>query len=149
MRQHLFAVRTIMVAGLAFGWLIGLLAQRSIVEGTGYLDVSPALLVLGAFLCALAGAAARIGAPAHRRLRVGAFAGIGMSVSIVVGYLGLALAYADRFTANAGGETWWTLLLESWFWIGIPLVVSAALGTLGWSVADRMDRFGARAPQVR
>jgi hypothetical protein len=142
MRQHVFAVRLILVGGLAFGWLVGLLAQRSIVEGTGYLDVSPALLVLGMALCALAGAAARTGAPALRRARIGALAGIGMIGSIVAGYVVLAVAYAHGFSPESSGETWWTLLLEAWFWIGVPLAASAVLGSLGWLAADRLDRTG-------
>ena len=147
MRQHIVAIRIILVAGLAFGWLIGLLAQRSVVEQTNYLDISPSLMVLGLVLCALAGAAARIGAPGLHQLRIGALAGIGMVVSIVLGYAALAIAYADRFAQNpSDGETWWSLLLESWFWVGVPLVVSATLGTVGWVIADRLLRGGQRTP---
>jgi heme/copper-type cytochrome/quinol oxidase subunit 2 len=145
MRQHLFAVRIIVIAGLAFGWLVGLLAQRSIVEETSYMDISPGLLVLGLTLCALAGAAARIGAPDRHQVRVGALAGIGMVASIVAGYIVLVIAYRDRFGPDTGGETWWTLLLESWFWIGVPLVSSAILGAVGWIVADRLQRIGGRS----
>lgn len=147
MRQHIFAVRIILIVGLASGWLIGLLAQRSTVEQTNYMDISPALLVLGAVLCALAGAAARIGAPTLHRIRIGALAGIGMLVSILLGYAGLAIAYADRFAqGGADGETWWSLLLESWFWVGVPLVVSATLGSIGWVVADRLQGAEKRTP---
>ena len=146
MRSHLFAVRIIVVAGLAFGWLVGLLAQRTIVEETSYLDVSPALLALGVTLCVLAGAAARIGAPDQHQVRIGALAGVGMVASIVAGYIALAIAYRDRFSPGTGGETWWTLVLESWFWIGLPLVSSAILGAFGWVVADRLERRGRRSP---
>lgn len=139
MRQHITAVRTLLVAGLGIGWLIGLIGQRSIVEQTSYLDVSPPLLALGLVLCALAGAAARIGAPSLHQVRIGALAGIAMVITIVAGYAGLAVAYADRFAQNAtDGETWWSLLLESWFWVGVPLVAGGTLGAIGWRVADRV-----------
>jgi hypothetical protein len=147
MRQHIVSVRIILIAGLAVGWLVGLLAQRSIVEQTNYMDISPSLMVLGLALCGLAGAAARIGLPNLHRLRTGALAGIGMVVAIVLGYAGLVIAYADRFTKNAAdGETWWSLLLESWFWVGVPLVASATLGTIGWVLADRLLGSGQRTP---
>jgi hypothetical protein len=54
-------------------------------------------------------------------------------------------SYADRFDTDAGGETWFSLLLESWFWIGVPLIVSAMLGTLGWLVAAAYLRRGGRS----
>lgn len=145
MRQHLFAVRIIVLTGLAFGWLVGLLAQRSIVEDTNYLDISPSLLVLGVTLCAFAGAAARIGAPDRHQIRIGALAGVGMIGSIVTGYVALAFAYRDAFSLDVRGETWWSLLLESWFWIGMPLIVSAILGAVGWIVADRLQRARGRS----
>jgi hypothetical protein len=139
MRQHITSVRTVLIAGLAIGWLLGLFAQRSIVEQTNYLDVSPPLMALGLVLCALALVAARIGAPDHHQLRIGALAGIGMVLTIVVGYGGLAVAYAERFSQNAtDGETWWSLLLESWFWVGVPLAAGGTLGAIGWRLADRL-----------
>jgi hypothetical protein len=56
------------------------------------------------------------------------------------GYLLLVLAYADRFVGQDGGETWFSLLLESWFWIGLPLLASAVLGAGGWLGAAALDR---------
>ena len=136
----------LVIGGLAAGWVVGLFSQRSIVESTGYLDISPGLLVLGCVLCALAGAAAHVLAPAHRRLRTGAIAGIAMAVSMIAGYAVLVVAYWDRFPADQGGETWWTLLLESWFWIGVPLIVSGILGIVGFAVTDAIDRAIHRPP---
>ena len=142
------AGRLVLLASLVGMWLIGLAGQRSIVEGTGYLDVSPELLVLGIVLCTLAGAVARAIAPRHRRVRIGALAGIAMIGTIVTGYLLLAVAYGDRFDSGEGGETWFSLLLESWFWIGVPLVVSAILGAIGWVAADALDRLARRPARL-
>lgn len=129
----------LVLGALAAGWLVGLVGQRAIVEATNYLDVSPPLILLALALCLGAGGAVRLVAP-DRRPRVGAFGGIAMAGSILVGYVGLAIAYRDRFEPGAGGETWFSLLLESWFWVGIPLVVSAGLGLLGWWLADLAAR---------
>ena len=137
-------IRVVLLGGLAVGWLVGLLGQRSIVEATGYLDISPALMLLGTGLCALAGGAARVLAPEHRRRRVGALAGIAMMASMVGGHILLAVAYADRFAGRESGETWFSLLLEAWFWIGVPVVVSAGLGLIGWFVVDVIGRPLAR-----
>ena len=134
-------VRVVAIAGLAGGWCIGLLGQRAIVEETGYLDISPGLLLLGVTLCIAAGAASYVLLPAHRRLRTGVLGGIAMTATMVGGYLLLVLAYADRFVGHdSGGETWFTLLLESWFWIGLPLLASAVLGAGGWLGAASVDR---------
>ncbi len=133
-------VRVLAIAGLAGGWCIGLLGQRAIVEETGYLDISPELLLLGITLCFAAGAASYLLLPAHRRLRTGVLGGIAMTATMVGGYLLLVLAYADRFVGQDGGETWFSLLLESWFWIGLPLLASAVLGAGGWLGAAALDR---------
>jgi hypothetical protein len=141
------ALRVVLLGVLGAGWVAGLLGQRAIVEETDYLDISPPLLLLGTGLCVLAGAAARLVARRSRGLRTGALAGVAMMATMVAGYVGLALAYADRFDADAGGETWFSLLLESWFWIGVPIIVSAMLGAVGWLVtAAYLDRGGRSHP---
>jgi hypothetical protein len=139
------APRVVLLGVLAAGWVAGLLGQRAIVEETDYLDISPPLLLLGTGLCILAGAAARLISRRSRGLRTGALAGVAMMVAMVAGYVGLALAYADRFDPEAGGETWFSLLLESWFWIGVPLIVSAMLGALGWLAAAAYHHRGGRS----
>jgi hypothetical protein len=143
------AVRIILVGGLTTGWLVGLLGQRSIVEETGYLDISPQLMLLGIVLCALAGAVTRVLATRHQRVRFGALGGIAMMVSMVGGYLLLVLAYADRFNPDESGETWFSLLLEAWFWIGVPVVASAVLGSIGWLAADALGRVTRRSARSR
>lgn len=139
------APRVVLLGVLAVGWVAGLLGQRAIVEETDYLDISPPLLLLGTGLCIVAGAAARFAPRRSRGPRIGGLAGVAMMATMVAGYLGLALAYADRFDADAGGETWFSLLLESLFWIGVPLVVSAALGALGWLAAAGYLHRGGRS----
>lgn len=134
------AGRLIVVGLLAAGWLVGLVAQREVALETGYLDVSPQLLVLGMVLATLAGAAGRLFRPADHRIRVGALAGMGLLVTIVAGYMALVVLYIDEPFSEEGGETWFTFLLESWFWVGVPLLVSAALGALGWAIADWLGR---------
>lgn len=126
---------------LVAGWLGGFMDQRGIVEATGYLDIPPELLVLGCVLCMAAGATVHVFATSHRRVRYGAAGGLAMLGAMVAGYLALVVAYRDRFPAGGGEETWWTLLLESWFWIGLPVMVASGLGALGWLVADLPGRL--------
>ncbi|OGO52202.1 MAG: hypothetical protein A2V84_09405 [Chloroflexi bacterium RBG_16_70_13] len=139
------APRIILPGALVIGWLLGLLGQRSIVEATGYLDISPQLLLLASGLCILAGATARLLAPQLRGLRAGALAGIAMAATMVAGCLGLAVAYADRFDSGSSGETWFSLLLEARSWIGVPIVLSAILGALGWLAAAAYRHGGHRS----
>ncbi|HEX9092789.1 MAG TPA: hypothetical protein VF902_02285 [Coriobacteriia bacterium] len=138
------AARIILITLIVAGWLVGLVGQRATVEETNYLDISPPLMLLGIGLCALAGALVRV-VVTRRRVRDGAVGGIAMMAAIVAGYLALMIAYWDRFDTSGSGETWWTLLLESWFWVGVPLVVSAILGAFGWLAADALERL-ARQP---
>jgi MFS family permease len=145
MRTVSVRTRLLVIGGLAAGWTVGLLAQRSIVEATGYFDVSPGLLVFGCVLCFLAGGAAHVLAPAHRRIRTGVVAGIAMAGAIIGGYLLLAFVY-DGFAIEESGETWWTLLLEAWFWIGVPLVASGTLGAAGFLVVQALERLTRRRP---
>jgi hypothetical protein len=133
-------LRVLVVVGLAGAWCIGFLAQRAVVEETEYLDIPPALLVLGIAQCVAAGAASYVLAPAHRVVRTGVLAGLAMAALMVGGYLLLALAYADRFAGEESGETWLSLLFESWFWIGLPALSSAALGAIGWLGAATLHR---------
>jgi hypothetical protein len=134
---------------LAVGWLIGLIGQRAIVEATGYMDVSPPLLLLAIVLCIGAGIASRLLVP-YRTVRAGALAGVAMVAAVVVGYGALVFAYRDRFVGRDSGETLGSLLLESWFWVGIPIVIGALLGAGGWLVAGAVlrheGRFGGGGP---
>jgi hypothetical protein len=145
MRTVSVRTRLLVIGGLAAGWMVGLLAQRSIVEATGFFDISPGLLVFGCMLCFLAGGAAHILVPAQLRIRTGVVAGIAMAGSIIGGYLLLAFAY-DGFAGEQSGETWWTLLLEAWFWIGVPVVVSGTLGAAGFLAVQALDRLTRRRP---
>ena len=58
-------------------------------------------------------------------------------VAIFLGELALMFLNRDR-TAGGGGETWFSFLLEAWFWIGVPLAISSALGAVGWYAADHV-----------
>lgn len=134
----------VVLVGLGAGWALGLAIQREIIETTGYADVTPDLLLLAIALCALAGAASFPLLPAHRRIRTGALAGVVMEAAIIGGYLVLALVMMGSESFSGGDETWFTLLLEAWFWIGIPTVVAASAGAVGWIAAARIEqvRFG-------
>jgi hypothetical protein len=146
MRTNTFGAGIAALAFLAVGWLLGLVAQRATIEATTYGDITPPLMLLGLGLCALAGLATRLlmlGAP---RIRTGALAGVGMALITLAGYGALIVAYWDRYFAahsNEDGETWLSLMLEAWFWIGVPLAVSAGLGALGWLAGDRLAGHGA------
>lgn len=58
---------------------------------------------------------------------------------MLVGYVVLIALHFDR-PAEESGETWFSLVLESWFWVGVPLLVSSGLGAAGWWLADRVGR---------
>ncbi len=137
-------MRIAVLAALCVGWAAGFVLQRRVVVETNYLDVSPGLLLLGSVLCLAAGAGARLLVDARPRLRHGILAGIAMLGAIAVGYGGLVVAYRDRFTGSTDGETPLSLLLEAWFWLGVPLVLSGALGAVGWFLEDRLERVIAR-----
>jgi hypothetical protein len=134
------AARAIIPGVLAAGWLVGLVGQRQIAVDTGYLDVSPPLLLLGLLLFLFAGMSARVLLPNVRRRAAGALAGVAVLAAILVGYGALILLYIDPSRFSEGGETWFSLLLESWFWIGVPLLLSSGLGAVGWWLADRVGR---------
>ena len=135
-RAH--ATRLALLGLLAVGWLLGLAIQWAIAVRTGYLDIFPPQMLLGVLLCLGAGAAERVFERVRRTARRGALAGVAMLVSILAGYLVLAALYVDPGRAAESGETPISLLLEAPFWIGIPLVTSAASGLLGWHAADRL-----------
>jgi hypothetical protein len=141
------ATRLALLGLLAVGWLLGLAIQWAIAVRTGYLDIFPPQMLLGVVLCLGAGAAERVLDPVRRNAKWGALAGIAMIVTIVVGYLVLVALLSEPSGAGEGGETWYTLLLEAPFWIGVPLVTGAACGALGWRVADR--RTGSGRPAAR
>ncbi len=136
--RRLAVSRTLLPVLFALGWLAGLVGQWRIGDTTGYMDVDPPLLLLGLVLFALAGAVARVDLPRFRRARAGAVAGIVALVSIVAGYLVLSVVLIPEKLGDGGDETWFSLLIESWFWIGIPLLVSGALGLLGWLAGGRL-----------
>lgn len=132
------AARVGLPALFAIGWLAGLVGQWRVADTTGYMDILPPLMLLGLVLFALAGAVVRIDLPRFARARAGAVAGILALVSIVAGYLVLALVMIPDKLGADGGETWFSFLIESWFWIGVPLLLSGTLGLLGWLVAGRL-----------
>ena len=126
----------------AAGWLVGLVTQWRTAVTTGYMDIHPAQLVLGLALFALAGASVRVDAPRFRRARAGAVAGVLALATIIAGYWTLALLLVPARLGEDSGETWFSLLLESWFWVGVPLVLSSVLGLAGWLAAGRLVRTG-------
>lgn len=138
------ALKLLLVGLLVAGWLLGLVLQRQVALDTGYLDISPLLMTLGMALCALAGVTMRVVDPAFRKVRAGALAGVGLLATVIAGYFALILAYIEAPFDESGGETWFSFLLEAWFWIGVPLVVSAGLGAIGWLGADLVGRLVGR-----
>ena len=137
-RGDAHAGRIVLVGLLCAGWLLGLLTQWASMAQTGYADVYPPQMVLGILLFVGAGAAERVFERVRRTARRGALAGVAMLVSILAGYLVLVALYLDPGRAAESGETPISLLLEAPFWIGVPLVTSAASGLLGWHAADRV-----------
>lgn len=120
---------------LIAGWLLGLVVQLAIALATGYTDVFPPQLLLGMALCFGAGFRARRLDPRIGGRR-GALAGAKMMGTIVAAYFTLAFLVLGPDT-DTGGETWFTLLMEAPFWIGIPLGSSSLAGYLGWRAAGR------------
>lgn len=140
--------RRVLLVLVACGWFLGLAAQVAVRLGTGYMDVSPPQLLLGALLCAGAGALVHLG-DTTRRPRHSALAGVAMIASIVLGYALLTALLWNPSWAG-GGETPQSLLLEAPIWIGVPLLAGAGCGALGWYAADRLAhlrRTSARPPR--
>jgi hypothetical protein len=139
-------VRLFLVGLLAIGWLVGFAVHGSMAAASGWGDISSELMLWGAVLCVVAGGVAWAVAPAHRRVLTGALAGFGMFVSFVLGNLLVVALWVDPAHMAEGGETWFSLLLESWFWIGLPTLISAALGATGWQITRRLATGGSHAP---
>ncbi|MGD0247791.1 MAG: hypothetical protein ABSB75_01940, partial [Candidatus Limnocylindrales bacterium] len=121
-------VRTTRIALLGFlgaGWLLGLVSQVITRVQTGSMDLWPPQILLGVLLCLGAGAAARVVDPVRRTKRRGALAGIAMIASIAVGYELLTVLMWNPGWSGQDGETWWSLLLEAPFSIGIPAAIGA------------------------
>jgi len=132
-----------LAALLAAGWLLGGAVQLATRQATGYMDVVPTQLLLTVLLLLGAGVAARLAYPA-RTARRGALAGIAMMLAIIAGYAVLTALLWNPVWADqqGGGETWFSLLIEAPFWVGVPTLLSAGLGALGWVTADRMAASG-------
>lgn len=118
---------------LILGWLAGLVAQVVVAVTTGYGDLFPPQLFLALALCFGAGYRARQINPKIAASRC-ALAGAQMMGILVVGYFIVALITLGPDTGSSG-ETWFSLLIEAPFWIGIPLITSSAAGMLGGRVA--------------
>lgn len=128
-----------LISSLVMGWLVGFAVHGSAAAASGWGDVPPVTLLLGAILCAWAGVAAWFVAP-RRRWRGGAVAGVLMFASFVLGNILIVVLWVDPAHFSEGGESWFSLVLESWFWVGVPLLVSASLGSAGWAAADFVAR---------
>ncbi len=61
--------------------------------------------------------------------------------SIVAGYFAL-VALTPNPAWGDGGETWFSLLIEAPFWIGVPALTSGGLGAFGWYLAGLATRNG-------
>ena len=104
--------------------------------------------MLALVLSAWVGAAAWIAAPRHRRLRVGALAGLLMSAALLLGYVMIAVQWVDpaHWPWGGGGAFDFSGLGLGFagvsFWVGLALDVacSVALGALGWALADAVGR---------
>jgi len=142
-------VRSGLLALLCAGWLLGLGSQVYTRQQTGYMDVFPPQILLGVLLCLGAGAAVRIADRTRRTWRRGSLAGIAMLGSMIGGYLLLTVLMWNPIWSEGEGETWFSFLVEAWFWIGVPLAVGAGFGALGWLTADRlMGGPATRPPQA-
>jgi hypothetical protein len=134
-------VRTALVLALAAGWLAGLAMQIMTRAWSGYMDILPPQMILGVLLCFGAGSAARALDRVRGSAWRGAIAGVAMLGSIIAGYaLMVAIAWNPIWNEGDGGETWFSLLIELPFWVGVPLVAGSTCGALGWIVVDRLAR---------
>ncbi len=136
------ATKVVSIGILAAGWLVGGLTQLDSDLRSGYTGVSIELIMFGGVLCAWSGVVARVVGRVPRRVRAGAVAGVATIVAIVASKEVMELLIADRLVHAGTGETWFSFLLEAWFWIGVPLVSSAACGAFGWLLADTLLRGG-------
>lgn len=134
---------------LVLAWLTGGIVHARSMIATGWGDISPSLAYLGLGLVLWAGVTAWALVPGHGRKRTGAYAGMLTFAVTVAGQFLLVLLFMDPANLGSGDETWFSFLLESWFWIGVPLVVSATLGALGWLAADGLDRYTHPRPPFR
>jgi hypothetical protein len=140
-RSRLNWTRVGLVGSLAAGWLVGFGVHGSAAAASGWGDIPGEALLLGTALCAWAGVVAWVAAPAHRRPRIGALAGLLMVMTFVLGNVLIAMLWVlPERRGLWGGETWLSLLLESWFWVGVPVAGSLVLGALGWSAAALVGR---------
>lgn len=140
-RSRLNWARAYLFASLVAGWLVGFAIHGSAAAESGWGDVPWPALWLGVGLCAWAGVVAWISSPGHRRRRFGALAGLAMFGSFLAGNILVAVLWVHPPVGeSSGGETWFSLLLESWFWLGLPVLVSLALGAMGWTVTDVLGR---------
>jgi hypothetical protein len=117
---------------LALGWSIGLIVQLVIGLSTGYADIFPPQMLLGLALCLGAGARERRMRP-MQNWRSGARAGATMMLFLIGPYL-ILTALILTPSADMGGETWLSLLLEAPLWIGMTFGSGALLGVIGWRI---------------
>ncbi len=121
---------------IGVGWLIGLLAQVATRLWSGYMDVSPPQLLLGALLCGGAGAAVR-GTLRGRRSVDGLLGGAGLAASIVAGYAALTAVLWNPAWSAGGADPWQGAVLEALVAMSVALVLGAACGLIGWRIAAR------------
>jgi hypothetical protein len=141
--------RILLVGSVAALWVAAFLYHREVVLATGYLDIDPWLMAAGLLQCFVAGAAARALMPDRTALRNGAVAGMLPVVAAIAGQLLLVALYHDGMPLDPGGETWFSFLLEAWFWLGVPFGTGAALGAAGWWAWGRTDLSRPASPSGR
>ncbi len=136
-RSRLNWTRVGLLGSLAGGWLVGFGVHGSAAAASGWGNVPGEAMLLGIVLCAWSGVVAYLVAPAHRRRLYGALAGLLMVASFVAGNVLVAMLWVLPQRQGLGeGETWFSLLIELPFWLGLPIVGSLALGAVGWSAAE-------------
>ena len=137
--RHRIFSGTLMIA-LAMGWLAGGARHLAFALETTWGDLTGDLLVLGLALCFGAGVATRVVRP-DRTQRWGIYGGLLMALAILAGTIAIDAVYVLPYHAGESGETWFSLLIELPFWVGMPMAVSAVLGWTGWHVASfALDR---------
>jgi hypothetical protein len=139
-------IRLLLLAILVVVWL-GTWLDYEAASQHGSVGIPNEVLLAGLAMCVYAGALARLAGRRGRRTWAGAAAGAAMIASYVGGSIAIELAHGG-LGPMAEGETPFSLLIELPLWLGVPFLVGAGCGVVGWLVVNALveDESEAHAP---